>query len=301
MYKQIVTRLVAVAALLIVAGASHADSSPPSFAIGLGFDVSRGAFGGDTTSSFVSAPVMIDWYPTTRLDFELSVPLYYQQTLKSVSANGSVVAKEAARGPMGGAGSSTMGGTSLSPGPVAESTNSATVSTSSGSGGGVLGNDYGMGDITLTGGYNLLEDGESSLLVRPTLYIKFPTADESKGFGTGKFDFGAGVALSKWLGSWQPFTEGRYIVQGAANDGSGALNFLTVDAGLAYRWTERLVTSVYARTGSALFEGTTAPLEARLKVSWRFGEKTYTDLYALKGFGDGSPDYGGGASLFVEF
>lgn len=301
MFIRNIIRLLTASALFLSAVSAHAESASPSFAIGLGFDVSRGAFGGTTTSTFVSTPVMIDWYVTPRLDFELTVPLYYQQTLKSTETTNSAsgTAKDVERGYMSGAMNS---GTSVTSTLVAESTgNTAAVSTASGSGGGVLGNDYGMGDITLTGGFNLLEDGETSLLLRPTIYIKFPTADESKGFGTGKFDFGAGVALSKWLGNWQPFAEGRYIFQGAANDGTGAKNFLTVDAGVAYSWTERLATSAYARTGTALYDGATEPLEARLKLSWRFAEKTYTDVYALKGFGDGSPDYGGGASVFVEF
>jgi hypothetical protein len=56
-----------------------------------------------------------------------------------------------------------------------------------------------------------------------------------------------------------------------------------------------------ASFGSTQFEGTAAPLEARLKAVWRFGERTYTEAYALKGFSDGSPDYGGGISVFMEF
>ena len=87
-------------------------------------------------------------------------------------------------------------------------------------------------------------------ILRPTLYVKFPTTDENKGFGTGKLDFGAGVALSKWLGNWQPFAEGRYIVQGASHDETGAVNFVTADTEVAYSWNDHLVTSGYVRYGS---------------------------------------------------
>ncbi len=147
----------------------------------------------------------------------------------------------------------------------------------------------------------LLTDCDTSLHLRPTVYLKFPTADASKGLGTGKFDFGAGVEVSKWLGNWQPFAEGRYIVQGASHDETGAENFITADAGVAYSWNDRLVTSAYARFGTALFSDMSAPLEARLKMVWRFGDRMYTDVFALKGLSDGSPDYGGGASVFFEF
>ncbi|MDD2898697.1 MAG: hypothetical protein PHI31_08270 [Desulfuromonadaceae bacterium] len=286
--------------ILLFAASARAENSSPVYALGLGFDITRGTFGSTTTNTFVSTPVIIDWFPTTRLDFELTVPMYYQQlTHNGNASSGTSSAKVTARGPLGGAGS-TMAGTGST---IGGTGTASTVSSSSGTGGGggVLGGDYGMGDVTLTSGYALLEDGDSSLLLRPTLYVKFPTADTDKGFGTGKLDFGAGLAVSKWLGSWQPFAEGRYIVQGASHADTGALNFLTVDAGVTYGWTERLATSVYTRTGSALFDGMSAPLEARLKMSWRFGKKTYTDAYVLKGFGDGSPDYGGGVAVFAEF
>lgn len=259
--------------------ASFAESTAPTYAIGLGLDISNGKFGAASTSTFVTAPLIIDWFPGDRLDLELTVPLVYQRTTSTghavLGTGAQGTAKSVSRGAMMGGGS--------------------------GGGGGMFTGDYGLGDITLTSGYALLLDSETSPRIRPTIYLKFPTASESKGLGTGQFDFGAGVAVSKWLGNWQPFTEGRYIVQGAANDGTGAKDFVTADAGMSYSWTERFVTSAYARFGTPLFAGLSAPLEARLKMVWRFTERTYADVYALKGFSDGSPDYGGGLSIFTEF
>lgn len=257
---------------------SPAPAYSPTYAIGLGLDISSGTFGTGSTSTYVTAPLIIDWFPTERLDLELTVPFLYQRTSNTghaaLGTNVKSTAKSVASGSM-------MGGT--------------------GGGGGMLGGDYGLGDITLTGGYSLLTDGDISPLVRPTVYIKFPTAASDKGLGTGKYDFGAGVAVSKWLDNWQPFAEGRYVIQGASHDETGALDFFTADAGIAYSWSERFITSAFTRIGSPLFDGMSAPLEARLKAVWRFGKRTYTDIYALKGFSDGSPDFGGGASLFREF
>lgn len=256
---------------------SLAESPAPKYAIGLGLDISSGKFGADSTSTFVSAPLVIDWFPSERLYFELTVPFLYQRTTNNVHSsqvmNGQVAAKTVTK-------------------------SVAYMSGSGGGGGGMFGSgDYGLGDITLTSGYSLLMDSDSKPNLRPTVYVKFPTADESKGLGTGAFDFGAGLVVSKWFGNWQPFTEGRYVVQGA----SGAENFITADAGVAYSISDTLVTSLYGRFGSSQFSGYSAPLEARIKASWRFAERTYTDVYALKGFSDGSPDYGGGVSVFVEF
>lgn len=282
-----------VSALLLIAPLSHAELSSPSYAIGIGLEMSSGNFGTGSTTTYVAAPVIVDWFPTERLDFELTLPFLYLRTT-GTDTGSSTTAKSVARGGyMGGAGGALggAGGTVAGAGGTINSTG----------GGGTSGGEYGVGDITLTSGYALLTDSDTSPLIRPTIYLKFPTADESKGFGTGKFDFGGGVAVSKWLGSWQPFAEGRYIVQGAAHDETGALNFVTADAGVAYSWNERLATSMFARFGSAPFDGLSAPLEARLKTVWRFAERTYTEVYALKGFSDGSPDYGGGVSVFMEF
>ena len=269
------------AILFLSALSSFAESPPPKFSLGVGLELSSGTFGTGSTSTYATVPVTIDWFPTERIDIELTVPLLYQRTANTGHAA------------LGTSVQSTVTST-------AKSVDRSTMS-GSGGGGSMLGGDYGLGDITLTGGYTLLTDGDSSLNLRPSLYVKFPTADASKDFGTGKVDFGAGVAVSKWLGNWQPFAEGRFVIQGASHEETGANNFITADAGVAYSWNERFVTSAYTRFGSSLFDGMSAPLEVRARMVWRFGERTYTDVYALKGFSDGSPDYGGGASVVVEF
>ena len=157
--------------LLLNACLSFAESPPPKYAVGLGLEIAVGSFGTGSTSTYATAPLIIDWFPTERLDLELIVPFLYQRTSNTghavLGTNVQSTAKSVASGSMMGAG---------------------------GGGGGMFGGDYGLGDITLTGGYSLLMDSDTSPRIRPTLYVKFPTAAESKGFGTGKFDFGAGVA-----------------------------------------------------------------------------------------------------------
>lgn len=257
-----------------------AGSAPTLFSLGIGLEFSSGAFGTGSTSTYATVPVIFDWFPTDRIDLEITVPLLYQRTSNT---------GHAALG-------TTMQSTTTS---VAKSVNRG--SMGGGGGGSMFGGDYGLGDITVTGGYTLLSDSDSSPNLRPTLYIKFPTADVSKGFGTGEIDFGAGIAVSKWLGNWQPFAEGRYVVQGASHDETGAENFVTADTGISYSWSDTVITSGFVRYGSKLFDSMAPPLETRAKLVWRFSERAYTDIYALKGLSDGSPDYGGGASVFYEF
>ncbi|MDD2309432.1 MAG: transporter [Desulfuromonadaceae bacterium] len=259
-----------------------AESEVPQYAVGLGLDVSSGTFGTDSTSTYVYMPLIIDWFPTGRLDLELTVPLLYQRTQNTgVAAIGGTTKSTARR---------TMNGQYVYTG----------VSSTVAGGGTVDDSELGLGDITLTGGYALIQDSNTAPLIRPTFYVKFPTADETKGLGTGKLDIGPGLAVSKWLGRWQPFGEGRYIFQGASEE-SGARDYFTAETGIGYSWNERLYTSAYSRFGSVTFDGMDAPLDIRLKSVWRFGKRTYTEVYALKGLSDGSPDYGGGVSVFAEF
>lgn len=272
-----------VVSLLSNLRSASAEPQPPQFAIGIGADVSSGSFGTDSTSNYASVPLIVDWFPSERLDLELIVPLIYQRTKNTGMAAIGGVTKSTARRSMAGQYSFTGGSAAMA-------------------GGGTAGeSEFGLGDITLTGGYALMQDSDTTPQVRPTLNVKFPTADDARGLGTGEFDLGPGLSLSKWLGNWQPFAEGRYIFQGASHGETGALNFLTADAGVAYGWSDTFLTSVYARFGSRLFEGMSAPLEARLKTVWRFGERLYTEAYLLKGLSDGSPDYGGGFAVFREF
>lgn len=259
-----------------------AEPVAPQYAVGLGLDASSGKFGTDSTSTYVYMPLIVDWFPTGRLDLELTVPLLFQRTQNTGVAVLGVADKSTARRTINGQYSYTGGNAAVA--------NNGTAGD----------NESGLGDITLAGGYALVQDSDVTPLVRSTLYVKFPTADETKGLGTGKLDAGPGLSVSKWLGKWQPFVEARYIFQGAPEE-SGARDYFTAEAGIGYSWNERLYTSAYSRFGSATFDGMEAPLDIRLKSVWRFGKRTFTEVYALKGFSDGSPDYGGGVSVFAEF
>ena len=154
----------------------------PVFSLGIGFDYDTGDYGTGVDSDFISVPLYIDIYPTARLDLELIVPYVYQSVEGGDVAT--VVYRTAggyARGPARGQGRAAKGTTTTTTSNRRDSSES------------------GLGDITLTGGYILVEESQRMPRIRPTLYLKIPTADEDKGLGTGEFDFGPGLTLGKWL------------------------------------------------------------------------------------------------------
>lgn len=64
----------------------------------------------------------------------------------------------------------------------------------------------GIGDVILRGRYYVIEEDEYTPLIALTARFKLPTANASQGLGTGKFDHGYGVEVSKLIGSsWLVF------------------------------------------------------------------------------------------------
>lgn len=260
--------------LLLTPPASAA--SLPQFSLGLGIDYAKGDFETDYTSTYTTFPLIFDWFPHERFNLELNVPFVKQSSCKATNpaTSGNTHAFRGGQG-MGGAGSVVM----LHSGEK----------------------QSGLGDITLTGVYNLLLDREATPNLGLALYLKFPTANQNKGLGTGAFDWGPGLLLAKRLGDWQPFSEGRYVFQGGSQAETGARNYFLADVGLGYNWRENLSNSLFCRVGSSAFAGLAAPLEMRLKTVWGFAENTSAEFYLLKGLSPGSPDLGGGISFFVAF
>lgn len=275
--------------LIVLAGvfsrvAAPLAASEPQFSLGLGLDYARGDFGTDSTSTYATMPLIFDWYPNQRFSLELTVPFIYQSTSNTgYAATGSGSAAVQYTGGGRGMDSSRMG----------QSGTGFTYTSSE--------EQSGLGDITLESSYILLQDASGLPDLALICYLKFPTADEDKGLGTGKFDWGPGLHLAKWLGTWQPFIEGRYILQGAARAETGARDYLLADAGLGYAWNENLYAAGFSRFGTVTFDGMAAPLDLRLKTVWAFTEANSVELYLVKGLSDGSPEYGGGISFFAAF
>ena len=272
-------------------------ASAKQFSLGLGIDYARGDFHTDSTSTYTTYPLVFDWLPNERFNLELTVP-FVKQTSSNTHSMGS-----------GHMGSGTMGtGSNMATVKSATTSPSAMVTSQGmmgGAGNGVMlpsgENQSGVGDTTLAGAYNLLLDGEATPNLAVTGYLKFPTADKDKGLGTGAFDWGPGLLLSKRLGDWQPFTEGRYVLQGGSREEIGARNYFLADVGLGYIWKENLSNALFCRVGTRAFAGMAPPLEMRLKTVWGFSENTSAEFYLLKGLSDGSPDLGGGMSISVGF
>lgn len=277
-YSLIVSLVILLVAVAVQAeNTEHRLGQGVSFAAGIGAEVSHGDYGSNADATVVTLPVLLAVNPTEAIDMTFELPMVF---LTSKSGSGVVVTQS------GG------GGRGRRPSSATTTTSTSTLSTTT--------TEAGLGDISFATGWTALADGEQTPKIRPTLYLKAPTGDKNHGLGTGTFEGGPGVSVSKWLGDVQLFAEGAYIFQNSASDYQGK-NYISYSVGGGVQATDRLFVSLFAKGSSARVDAGTAPVEGRVKVNFLQSRRISWELYALAGFTDASPAAGGGMLLMYQF
>lgn len=149
--------------------------------------------------------------------------------------------------------------------------------------------ETGLGDITASAGYNLLDGTQGGLLLDVVGKVKMPTA-ESSCLGNNKTDYGVQVDLAKGFGGvtafgtlgWKDMGDSDLDDPVFASVGLGYKLAPPTTVGIAYDWREKL------RSGSDPVS------EMSLFVSQKLTEQWKLQVYAVKGFSDNSPEWGGG-------
>lgn len=287
--------MAACAMLLAMPISSMADDSEHrlakgvSIAAGIGLEVSHGNYGEGADATTVTMPLLVAINPTDKADITLELPFVF---LSSKSGSSLVVTTSGTAGRRKGAVNN--------PNSKAASGNSQNIAAASLVSTSSRVTDGGVGDINLTAGYALLSDDDFIPRVRPYIYLKAPSGDSSNGLGTGTFEGGGGLSLSKWLGDWQIFADAGYIFQNSVSEYKG-LNYVNYTAGIGVQATDRLFASIYAKGAGRRVEGGTAPTEGRVKLNFIQSRRISWEVYALAGFTDASPAYGGGLMVMYQF
>lgn len=269
------------------------------YSIGFGLEFSSGRYGGEIRTDSVYAPLTVTVSPTDRLGFSLEVPLVYQSNGNVVSAiakgdlRGSRTMMRPAPGAGGMPGSGSGTGAMAGPGGGGSGHGSG-ISSSTGQ------PEKGLGDITLKLGYLLLPERFSSPQLRTTVFVKFPTADEDRYLGTGEFDEGVAVEVSKWFGDWNPFAEAGYVLQGRS-ERFALKNYLAYNAGFGYQVSGNFRPLLLVKGGTSPAEGVGGLLEARVKLKYQTTRSIGMEGYLAKGLTTDSPDYGAGVTVYHDF
>lgn len=161
--------------------------------------------------------------------------------------------------------------------------------------------ESGLGDVVAAATYNVFAGtGANPWLVDLTGKVKFATADETKGLGTGKNDYALQVDAYKVIDRFTAFGTVGYKVLGSPT-GITLDNVLYGSLGGSYKYTEQTSSGLIldlrqkaSPTGSEQRE-LTAYVSHKINKSWK------SQAYVVKGFTDGSPDWGVGAMATYGF
>jgi hypothetical protein len=268
--------------LLIGAPAAHAATAPGSdqFSLSAGADYSSGKYGTDTTTDIWSVPVTAA-YQSDRWTFKLTVPYINISGADNVIPGVGKVNNGNPKGRGRGKGNGN-GGTTPTP----------TTTTS--------GSASGLGDITASAGYELLSSDDHTFGLDLTGKVKFGTADENKGLGTGKNDYGLSVDTYKVSGAWTAFGGVGWMKYGSSQY-IQLKNGFNANIGADYKLGTSDSIGAYYYYRERIADGGAPQSELTGYWNHKLSDNLRVQAYALAGFANGSPDYGVGASLKYSF
>lgn len=227
------------------------------FTTSLGFDYSSGNYGSAVETSILSIPLAVK-YETGAFTMKASIPWLHVR-----SPAGSIIGPDGH--PIGGVSAPRV-------------------------------SENGMGDMVTSLTWAAFEDAQSRTALDVTGKVKWGTADEDKGLGTGEHDASFQLDAYKTISTTSLFVTLGYKIYGDPagldfrNAGFGGVGFShrisqPVSAGLSWDYRPKITS-----TGNPINELTAF-------MSYKFTPVTKLQVYALSGLSDGSPDWGGGVTL----
>lgn len=160
--------------------------------------------------------------------------------------------------------------------------------------------DSGLGDITASAFYNLLNERNAPVGLDVGAKVKFATADEASGLGTGEQDYSLQADVFKPIGATTLFGSLGYRWYGDA-PGTPLRNVAYGSVGASYRTSASTTVGIAYDYRPRITPGGSEISEATAFVSQRLSPGVRLQLYGIAGFSKGSPDYGAGAAVNFSF
>ena len=155
--------------------------------------------------------------------------------------------------------------------------------------------ESGIGDTVLSGSWKIEHD-PNELHVSLTGKIKLPTADYSKGLGTGATDYTLQADLLQTFGTVTPFLSAGYRWLGS-HGVYHLKNSAFADAGAVFKLTPASSVGAFYELDQKISQGAADGSQATAFFFHKFNSKWALNLYAIAGFTNASPDWGAGASI----
>lgn len=252
----ILAMLTAVAAMPGVAIAATADSG--QFDVSVGAEFSSGEYGGDRTVEDLYVPVT-GRYRTDGYSLRLTVPY-----LRVDAPEGTII-----EGP---------GGQPI-PGDGPDTTES------------------GLGDVVLgLTVFDIWNAADGSMALDLGGRVKFGTADEAKGLGTGETDFTVQADVLKFMPGFTAIASAGYVVRGDPEDFDLDNGFLAA-LGAMTDATPRLRLGAFLEYQQASYRFNDDLAEVVGVVSWPM-RSWQAQLHATAGLSDSAPDWAVGFTVF---
>jgi len=130
----------------------------------------------------------------------------------------------------------------------------------------------GLGDITVNGSYYLLSETKDPLDISLNGYLKFPTASDSKGLGTGELDAGPGISFGKRISpEWSAFSDFYYIFIGSPA-GLDLRDQTMFDLGVGYDFAPDLTGTIAYQESRSVVRGMDNPEALAFGVRYKLDE-----------------------------
>ena len=160
--------------------------------------------------------------------------------------------------------------------------------------------ESGLGDIVASGFYNVISERTAPVGVDLGAKVKFGTADETKGLGTGENDVAVQADFFKPLGAASAFGSIGYRWYGDP-PGVTLKDVFYFSLGASYRYTDTLSAGLAYDYRPSITPNGGEISELTAFISQRVGPKTKLQPYLILGFGKASPDYGAGLQVSYAF
>jgi len=251
-----------IAALALAAVPGIATAEAPRFSLGAGAEYTTGDYGGDESVDEFYVPV------TAILDFErvalqLTVPFLSVRAPEYTTITGPDGQPVVGVGPR-----------------VTES---------------------GLGDVLASiTVFDVLNAAGGDFALDLTGKVKFGTADEDKGLGTGEQDYSLQADLFRFFDRATLMGTLGYAFRGDP-EGYDLDNTFFASLGASYAVSDWARVGAFYDFRDASVPDTDTLQELSAWLSTRVGERGRAQFYLLAGFGDSSPDWGGGLSFTTSF
>ena len=160
--------------------------------------------------------------------------------------------------------------------------------------------EAGLGDVETSLSYNVCHELQTDWNVTITGSVKLPTADDEKGLGTGKTDYGFGIDLSRAIGRFTPSIGFGYRLIGNPT-GADLRNYLYANIGAGYWITDTTNLNLTFESDQRSSAGSNVDNELSFGLNHHLAKSWDIEAHVLAGLSESAPDFGLGASVRYTF